>query len=96
MEEGKHEIVKANLGPTSKSQSNKKEKVTNRRLKALFISKNILGYLWDQNSKWQIYHVMRRQNPRGTEVRQLYLYTVFPSGKLFYSTLPLYITKALL
>ena len=80
MEEGKHEIVKANLGPTSKSQSNKKEKVTNRRLKALFISKNILGCLWDQNSKWQIYDVMRRQNPRGTEVRQLYLYTVFPSG----------------
>ena len=73
MEEGKHEIVKVNLGPTSKSQSNKKEKVTNRRLKALFISKNILGYLWDQNSKWQIYDVMRRQNPRGTEVRQLYL-----------------------
>ena len=65
MEEGKHEIVKANLGPMSKSQSNKKEKVTNRRLQVLFISKNILGYLWDQNSKWQIYDVMRRQNPRG-------------------------------
>ena len=58
MEEGKHEIVKANLGPTSKSQSNKNKKVTNRRLQALFISKSILGYLWDQNSKWQIYDVM--------------------------------------
>ena len=78
MEEGKHEIVKANLGPTSKSQSNKKGKVTNRRLQALFISKNILRNLWDQNSKSQIYDVMRRQNPRG-KVRQLYLYTVFPS-----------------
>ena len=29
--------------------------------------------------KWQIYDVMRRQNPRG-KVKQLYLYTVFPSG----------------
>ena len=43
MEEGKHEIVKANLGPTSKSQSNKKEKVTNRRLKRYLYLKIFLG-----------------------------------------------------
>ena len=41
MEEGKHEIVKANLGPSSRRVI-KRKKVTNLRLQALFIPKNIL------------------------------------------------------